>query len=341
MIKHLLRAFAFSMLFTLTTSAYAQSNATLKGVIKDDLSGETLIGATVEILETNLNTVTDLDGQYRITSINPGAYKVEIRYLGYISKTMDVDLVSGVEEVLNVSMQYESVLADEVVISAQAEGQISSINQQLADNTIKNIVSAKKIQETPDLLFNNLLSWLFIQQKEYYKAFTQEKAIFKRNPESLSRIENVAVIATNENQDDIAIEIFEYIVEIAQDPEITLKAENNILKIETKKLTKSKEDVYNLQVSPNHKKITYQVGRGDLMIADYNRTDTSKFDVKTEALNKIWQDQENFSKRIDDLTKASAHLQQVAASGDKAAIKKAIVGVGKTCGGCHDDFKKD
>ena len=23
------------------------------------------------------------------------------------------------------------------------------------------------------------------------------------------------------------------------------------------------------------------------------------------------------------------------------AIKKAIGGVGKTCGGCHDDFKKD
>ena len=84
-----------------------------------------------------------------------------------------------------------------------------------------------------------------------------------------------------------------------------------------------------------------RINQLSLMIADYNRTDTSKFDVKTEALNKIWQDQENFSKRIDDLTKASAHLQKVAASGDKAAIKKAIGGVGKTCGGCHDDFKKD
>ncbi len=102
------------------------------------------------------------------------------------------------------------------------------------NNILLKKILLKKIQETPDLLFNNLLSWLFIQQKEYYKAFTQEKAIFKRNPESLYRIENVALIATNENQDAIAIEIFEYIIETSQDPEITLKTENNILKIKTK-----------------------------------------------------------------------------------------------------------
>ncbi len=102
------------------------------------------------------------------------------------------------------------------------------------NNIILKKILLKKIQETPDLLYNNLLSWLFIQQKEYYKAFSQEKAIFKRNPESLSGIENLALMATNENQDAIAIEIFEYIIETAQDPEITLKAESNILKIETK-----------------------------------------------------------------------------------------------------------
>ena len=49
----------------------------------------------------------------------------------------------------------------------------------------------------------------------------------------------------------------------------TLVGIERSLKIETKKLTKSKEDVYNLLVSPDHKKVSYQVGRGDLMVADY------------------------------------------------------------------------
>ena len=105
------------------------------------------------------------------------------------------------------------------------------------NNIILKKILLKKIQETPDLLFNDLLSWLFIQQKEYYKAFIQEKAIFKRDPVSLYRIKNVAVIAADENQDAIAIEIFEYIKEIAQTPGITLEAESSILQIKTKNAT--------------------------------------------------------------------------------------------------------
>ncbi|MEE9438362.1 MAG: TonB-dependent receptor [Saprospiraceae bacterium] len=132
-----------------TQSVIAQKS-TLKGVIKDDLSGETLIGATVVLLENNLSQVTDLDGLYRINSIPPGVYTIEIRYLGYITVQQQITLESGQELEQNIKLKYESVMADEVVISAQAEGQISSINQQLADNTIKNIVSAKKIQETPN-----------------------------------------------------------------------------------------------------------------------------------------------------------------------------------------------
>jgi cytochrome c556 len=84
-----------------------------------------------------------------------------------------------------------------------------------------------------------------------------------------------------------------------------------------------------------------RINQLSLMIADYTRTDTSGFKVKTEALDAIWKKPEAFAKRIDDLTKASAALQTVAMSGDASSIKKAIGGVGKTCGGCHDNFKAD
>ena len=77
------------------------------------------------------------------------------------------------------------------------------------------------------------------------------------------------------------------------------------------------------------------------MIADYTRTDTSGYKVKSDALKDVWTKREAFEKRIDDLTKASAKLIEVSTSGDEGAIKAAIGGVGKTCGGCHDDFKKD
>jgi len=84
-----------------------------------------------------------------------------------------------------------------------------------------------------------------------------------------------------------------------------------------------------------------RINQLSLMIADYSRTDTSKFDVKTEALAKIWQDPEHFSKDIDKLTMSSAELMAAAKSKDEGAIKKAIGGIGKTCGGCHDHFKAE
>ncbi|MCP4991037.1 MAG: cytochrome c [Colwellia sp.] len=84
-----------------------------------------------------------------------------------------------------------------------------------------------------------------------------------------------------------------------------------------------------------------RINQLSLMIADYSRTDTSKFNVKTEALAKIWLESDHYNQDIDKLTLASTQLIAAAKSGDESAIKKAIGGVGKTCGGCHDDFKQD
>ena len=82
-----------------------------------------------------------------------------------------------------------------------------------------------------------------------------------------------------------------------------------------------------------------RINQLSMMIGDHTKTDTSAFKVKTEALDKIWQQRADFNKRIKDLTLASAKLMKVAAGKDSSAIKAAIGGVGKTCGGCHDDFK--
>jgi len=84
-----------------------------------------------------------------------------------------------------------------------------------------------------------------------------------------------------------------------------------------------------------------RINQLSLMIADYTQTDTSAFKVKTAALDKIWQEPKAFSKRINALSKASANLQMTARAADESAIKQAIANVGKSCGGCHDDFKAD
>ena len=40
-------------------------------------------------------------------------------------------------------------------------------------------------QKTQDIFWNHFLSWYFVQQRDYGKAFIQEKAIYKRDNEDL------------------------------------------------------------------------------------------------------------------------------------------------------------
>lgn len=77
------------------------------------------------------------------------------------------------------------------------------------------------------------------------------------------------------------------------------------------------------------------------MIADTSRVDTSKFKVETEALDKIWTEKDNFAKKIQALIDASANVNKIALTGSEADVKKAMGKMGKSCGSCHDDYKKD
>lgn len=109
-----------------------------------------------------------------------------------------------------------------------------SENSTNENNIIFRKILLKKIQLEPNLLWNEMLSWLFIQQKDFKKAFTQEKAIFNRQPESLTRIEDLAAIASNENDIETAKEIYAFIIETAQDLDTLLHAHYNVLQLETK-----------------------------------------------------------------------------------------------------------
>ncbi|PQV51615.1 tetratricopeptide repeat protein [Jejuia pallidilutea] len=101
-------------------------------------------------------------------------------------------------------------------------------------NIILRKLLIKKIQKEPNVIWNDLLSWLFIQQKEFSKAFVQEKAITTRNQEGLERIMNLGRIAETENARYIAKTIFNYVIENAQDTDTKLMAYYDVLQIETK-----------------------------------------------------------------------------------------------------------
>jgi cytochrome c556 len=77
------------------------------------------------------------------------------------------------------------------------------------------------------------------------------------------------------------------------------------------------------------------------MITDSFQPDTRKFKGETKALPNIWDSKDTFNGKAGELVKAAQALSAAAASGDKAATLKAIGGVGRACGSCHDDFREE
>lgn len=66
----------------------ADNTGQINGTVSDSISGETLIGATVQVIVNgkSVGTTTDVEGFYALKAIEPGLYDVKISFLGYEEK---------------------------------------------------------------------------------------------------------------------------------------------------------------------------------------------------------------------------------------------------------------
>ncbi|MEZ7823934.1 MAG: cytochrome c [SAR324 cluster bacterium] len=60
----------------------------------------------------------------------------------------------------------------------------------------------------------------------------------------------------------------------------------------------------------------------------------------TKAKPAIWENWSKFESAVQDFERESAKLVKVAESGDMEALAKQVRATGKTCGGCHRNFRK-
>ncbi len=94
-----------------------------------------------------------------------------------------------------------------------------------------------KTQQSQDVYWNQFLSWYFVQQKEYGKAFVQEKAVYKRNPDSFYTIVTLARMAMDEKQNEDAKSILTFVLENTQDQDLQLQAHHFLLSMEIETAT--------------------------------------------------------------------------------------------------------
>ncbi len=95
----------------------------------------------------------------------------------------------------------------------------------------------KRSQNKPNIAWNNLLGWMYTKQKEFNKAFIQQKAIYIRENGSLYPIFDLAVNSFENTDYDTSSEAFNYVITHTLDREQILQAKEYLLKISIKKAT--------------------------------------------------------------------------------------------------------
>lgn len=88
-----------------------------------------------------------------------------------------------------------------------------------------------RAQKSQDLFWNEYLSWFYVQQKEYGKAFMQQKAIYRRNPETFANIVNLAQLCIEEGDKTTAADIFGFVLENTQDVELKIHANTYLMQL--------------------------------------------------------------------------------------------------------------
>jgi TonB-dependent receptor len=117
----------------------------ISGKVSDKMTGEAVPGATVILSDAKIGTITNITGEFSL--IVPEDNKsFTVSFIGYEKQEIEITppyyfsilMVPSVEEL------------GELVITSQAQGQMGARQQQINSLTIKNVISAEKLQQNPD-----------------------------------------------------------------------------------------------------------------------------------------------------------------------------------------------
>lgn len=114
----MIRYFISSILVTFSLIVGAQKS-TLRGIVTDATTGETVAFANIFVKETASGTSTDLDGTYSL-SLEPGTYNLEVSFIGFSTLYVnEVVIEAGKVNLLDLTLSGETSVLQEVVVTAR------------------------------------------------------------------------------------------------------------------------------------------------------------------------------------------------------------------------------
>ena len=137
----------------LAASATAIQAHTLDGIVKDNKTGEPLIGTVIRVKELpNVGTTTGLDGSFTLHELpDKGKYTLVVSFMAYKTKEIVVDVAN--DEKVDIPMDEDLKQLGEVVVTGRREyrSDRSAVESVKNAGNVLNVMSQQSIQLSPDV----------------------------------------------------------------------------------------------------------------------------------------------------------------------------------------------
>jgi TonB-dependent receptor len=153
MARCLVGALAFLFLAVLAPPgllAQAGTTAVLTGQVSD-ADRRPLSGAVVSVEGTNVRSLTNEAGFYRLTGVPAGEQRVVVQHIGYEDAVVTVPARGGETTRTDVSLVVLPVVVQGITVEGDRFGsRAAALNRQATASSILNVISAEQIERFPD-----------------------------------------------------------------------------------------------------------------------------------------------------------------------------------------------
>ena len=205
---------------------------------KDDANAKKYYEESLNVIRKNPNEVYNIANAFERKSLIDyalKAYELALTLEPKFSFNYQMALLYG--QMGNTDMMIEKFLTEAYTNpqnNVMIQNQLTRFMTEDADVTFNESLRKALIlrtQKSQDVFWNDYLSWFYVQQKEYGKAFIQQKAIYKRNPETFFNIVNLAQLAIEEGDKDTAKEIFLFVLDNTKDLDLLIQSHTYLMQM--------------------------------------------------------------------------------------------------------------
>ena len=139
------------MLVGMSTFLFAQQGS-ISGRVTDADTGDPLVGANVLVVGTNLGAATDINGEYSISAVPAGAQRLNANYIGYASKSSNVDIAADGSATTDFGLTVAALNLNEVIVT----GTGTAVEKSKVGNSV-GIVNMDALEDAPISSFSDIL----------------------------------------------------------------------------------------------------------------------------------------------------------------------------------------